>query len=75
MPECNLLKKCPFFSDQLKNMPAASDTMKKLDCHWNFAKCARYVVAIATGRKKVPPDLFPGDSRRASNLLMQHNNK
>jgi len=73
MSECNLLEKCLFFNDKLKSMPAASDTMKKLYCRWNFAKCARYKVAIAIGRKEVPPDLFPGDSQRANNMLLQYN--
>ena len=75
MSECNLLEKCPFFNDQLKNMPTASDTMKKLYCRWNFEKCARYKIAIVLGRKEVPRDLFPRDSRRADDILIQHNKK
>ena len=73
MADCELLEICPFFSDQLKNMPAASDTMKKIHCRWNFVKCARYKVAIVLGKKNVPFDLFPGDSRRAEDILIQQN--
>jgi hypothetical protein len=29
MADCEWLEICPFFNDKLKNMPAASDTMKK----------------------------------------------
>ncbi|MFC1837351.1 hypothetical protein ACFLYW_01555 [Thermodesulfobacteriota bacterium] len=75
MADCELLEKCLFFNDKLKNMPEASDMMKKIYCRWNFAKCARYKVAITLGRKDVPLDLFPGDSRRAENILIQHNKK
>jgi hypothetical protein len=44
MAKCVMLQKCLFFEDHLKNMPAASDTMKKIYCYWNIAKCARYKV-------------------------------
>ena len=60
MADCELLTKCPFFNDQLKNMSAASDMMKKIYCRWNFAKCARYRVAIALGRKKFHLTYFLG---------------
>ena len=75
MAHCELLEKCPFFNDQLQNMPAASNIMKKLYCRWIFAKCARYKVAIVLGKKNVPSDLFPGDSRRAEDILIQENKK
>lgn len=75
MSDCELLEKCLFFNDKLKNMPAATETMKKLYCRWHHVKCARYRVAIVLGRKKVPIDLFPGDSQRAEEILIQHNKK
>ena len=75
MADCKFLTKCPFFNDQLNNMPAASDMMKKIYWHWNFAKCARYRVVIVLGRKKVPSDLFPGDSRRADEIFIRDNKK
>ena len=75
MGNCELLTKCPFFNDQLKNMPNASDTMKKIYCRWNFVKCARYRVATVLGRKEVPLDLFPGDSHRVDEILIQHYKK
>jgi hypothetical protein len=72
MSDCELLAKCPFFNDQLKNMPTASATMKKIYCCWNFTICARYKVTTVLGRKKVPPDLLPKDFRRADEILIQH---
>jgi len=60
MADCKFLTKCPFFNDQLNNMPAASDMMKKIYWHWNFAKCARYRVVIVLGRKKFHPTCFLG---------------
>jgi hypothetical protein len=59
----------------LDNMPAASDTIKKIYCQWNYKKCARFRVASALGREKVPLDLFPGDAQRATNILIQHESR
>jgi hypothetical protein len=73
MAHCELLTICPFFSDQLKNMLAASNMMKRLYCRWIFAKCARYKVVIVLGKDKVSSDLFPGGSRRADEILIQEN--
>lgn len=75
MADCELLEKCLFFNDKLKNMPAASDTLKNIYCRWNFIKCARYKVAGVVGREKVPADLFPGDFRKATAFLMQYDKK
>ena len=75
MAHCELLTICPFFNDQLKNMPAASNMMKRLYCRWIFAKCARYKVVIVLGKNKVPSDLFPGDSRRAEEILIREKKK
>jgi len=75
MAHCELIENCPFFLDKLKNMPTAADSMKKIYCRWNYAKCARYMVAIALSIKKVPADLFPGDTRRAEDILIQHSKK
>ena len=75
MADCEMLVKCPFFKDQLNNMPAASNMIKKLYCRWIFNKCARHKVAIALGKEKVPSDLFPRDTRRANDILIKENKK
>ena len=75
MAHWELIEKCLFFKDKLKNMPSASEMMKKLYCRWNYAKCARYKVALVLGKENVPLDLFPGDTLRAENILIQDNKK
>ena len=75
MGNCELIEKCLFFNDQLKKMPNASDMMKNIYCRWNYKKCARYRVASALSSKEVPSDLFPSDSFRASQILIQHEKK
>ena len=32
MADCEKLKKCPFFSDQMANMPSVADLMKRTYC-------------------------------------------
>lgn len=73
MADCDFLALCPFFNDKMENMPSAADMMKKLYCKWNYSQCARYMVATALGREKIPADLFPSDASRAEILLIQHN--
>jgi hypothetical protein len=73
--DCELLEGCLFFNDKLKNLPKASDMMKKMYCKWHYAKCARYKIAIAMGKSAVPKDLFPGDHNRSSEILIQYDMK
>jgi len=75
MAECELLVECPFFNDKLKNMPSASDMMKKTYCKWNYIKCARYKIAMEMGKKAVPGNMFPGDTLRANEMLIQYDIK
>ena len=75
MSDCELLKGCLFFDDKLKNMLKASDMMKKMYCKWLYTKYARYKIAIAMGRNAVPKDLFPGDHKRSSEILIQYDMK
>jgi len=75
MTNCELLAECPFFNDKLKNMPTASDMMKKMYCKWHYTKCARFKVAITLGKKAVPADMFPGDTLRASEILIHYDIK
>ena len=71
MTDCEFLKECPFFHDKLKNMPTAADMMKKMYCKWHHTKCARYKIAITMGKSAVPNDMFPGDTLRADEILIQ----
>ena len=73
MPNCEYLEKCSFFNDKIQNMPSAADMVKEMYCKGNFKECARYMIFIALGKEKLPPDLFPNDMVKARVLLIQHN--
>ena len=72
---CNFIEICLFFNDELTENPLAVASMKKTYCKWNYAKCARYKVATVLGIKKMPSDLYPGDSLRAEEILGQQRKK
>jgi hypothetical protein len=67
MADCERIASCPFFSDELKTMPAVAMLMKETYCHSDKRSCARYKVASAG--KQVPKDLLPNDSTRAEQIL------
>ena len=67
--ECELLPTCIFFNDKMKNMPAMSELYKQQYCQGDKAACARYMVFSKLGRDKVPPDLFPNQTARATSIL------
>lgn len=71
MADCELLEKCIFFNDKMAGMPSMANIYKTRFCKGDFAPCARYRVAKALGREKVPPDLFPNQTERANALLAQ----
>ena len=73
--DCEFLKECMFFNDKLKNMPKASDVMKKMYCKWHYTKCARYKIASTLGKSALPEDMFPGDHGRATEMLLQYDMK
>lgn len=72
MERCELLDGCLFFNYHMKNMPTASEMMKKMYCLWHYEQCARYKVASVLGRKKIPADLFPYETLRAKTLLKKY---
>ena len=67
MADCEKLKKCPFFTGQMADMPSVADLMKKTYCLGDKTQCARYRVASAG--IVVPADLFPHDIERARDIL------
>lgn len=69
MAECEKLSACPFFNDKMDNMPAISDMLKKKYCLGDKTKCARYMVASALGKEKVPSDLYPNMIDRAKDII------
>lgn len=72
MSDCECLPKCPFFHDQMENMPAMSNIIKRQYCQDQrvaYSRCARHMIFERLGREKVPTDLFPVDVDRAKELL------
>lgn len=65
--ECEKLPKCPFFNNQLAEMPAVIGLLKQTYCLGDKTECARYLVSNAGAQ--VPSDLFPNDLSRARRLL------
>ena len=67
--DCDRLPKCPFFNDQMSQMPAVAGLLKKQFCQGAFADCARYRVGARLGAAGVPADLIPHDRERAETLV------
>lgn len=69
MAACELLPTCLFFNDRMAKMPHSAAHIKKIYCHSDNSKCARYVVYKALGRDRVPVDLFPNELLRAERII------
>lgn len=69
--DCEKLPKCIFFNDQMAQMPAVAELLKKQFCRGTFTECARFRVAAKLGAEKVPRDLFPQDQDGAARLLAE----
>jgi len=69
MAECELLKTCIFFNDQMEAMPAVANLMKNRYCKDDYAECARMKVVKAVGREKVPTDMFPNQDDYAQEVI------
>ena len=68
MEECELLKGCLFFNDKMDIEAGLGAMFKARYCKGNFQKCARYIVAKAQGRDKVPANLYPNMLEQAQKL-------
>lgn len=71
MAECPGTATCPFFTDNMANMPSTAGALKRMFCLGTFNRCARFIVKEALGKPAVPPDLMPADSARANRLLKE----
>lgn len=65
MGECEFIAGCPFFNGQLAGDPEKIETLKEKYCRTNNLNCARYMVANALGKEKMPTELFPDQKDRA----------
>jgi hypothetical protein len=72
MFECDIIKECPFYNDRMLNMPAFSNSMKKIFCHVDNSDCARHMIKETLGLMKIPHDLFPNESERAREIIKNH---
>ncbi|NPV02545.1 MAG: hypothetical protein HPY53_14315 [Brevinematales bacterium] len=72
MSDCDCLQGCPFFNDQMADMPSTADAMKGLYCQGDNACCARFMVFKALGKGKAPADLFPSQSDRAEEIIRNY---
>jgi len=69
LAQCPKLQRCPFFNNQMANMPSLAEIMKTRYCVNDHESCARFMLASAG--QAVPGDLFPNDGSRAKSLLGQ----
>jgi hypothetical protein len=69
MAKCELLERCPFFNEKMARMPRSAEIMKNMFCKGKYGECARYLVYKKYGSENVPKDLFPGEYKRARDLI------
>ena len=71
MSDCECLPKCVFFHDQMADMPATAESMKRRFCRGDSSGCARHMVFAGAGKEKVPADLYPNNVNRAQLILAE----
>lgn len=69
MADCKLLGGCIFFNDKMPMETGLGALFKKSYCQGDFQKCARFRVAEALGRERVPTDLYPNMFVEAETLI------
>ena len=71
MGECEFIEKCPFFHDLPADKPVEVEVLKKKYCRNNNLNCARYMIANAVGKEKMPPDLYPDEKVVAYEVITE----
>lgn len=69
MADCECLPTCPFFNDQMTEMPSMAQIIKDRYCKGSNVNCARHMVFRVLGRERVPADLYPSQVERAEEIL------
>jgi hypothetical protein len=69
MADCELLKGCLFFNDKMPMESGLGAMYKKKYCQGDNTDCARFMVAKALGREKVPLTLFPNMADEARAMI------
>lgn len=68
MADCELVATCPFFNDQMAEMPSMAGIIKERYCRGSSTLCARHMVFRSLGRAAVPKDLYPSQIERADEI-------
>ena len=71
MAECEFIDSCPFFQGKLAEKAVEVEELKEKYCRTNNLHCARYMVATAVGKDKVPPDLYPNETDVAYKIIAE----
>jgi PAS domain S-box-containing protein len=66
---CELAHTCPFFNDEMGEMPATASRMKEKYCWGEKQECARYLVFTTLGGGTVPKGLSPAQIDEAKALI------
>jgi len=69
MADCECLPTCIFFNDQMAEMPAMAEIIKKRYCRGSNIHCARHMVFRTLGKDAVPVDLYPSQTERAEEII------
>jgi hypothetical protein len=69
MIQCEFIKKCTFFADEMSDRPAYAAVIRKNYCESNPLSCARYLVWTKLGADKVPSSLWPNQMEKAKSLI------
>ncbi len=69
MADCELLKGCLFFNDKMPMESGLGAMFKKKYCQGENTDCARFMVAKALGREKVPVTMFPNMTDEARAMI------
>ena len=72
MADCELIKGCSFFNDELGNKPDSVEELKEKYCKTNNLNCARYMVANAIGKENMPSDLSPDEKVKAYMVIAEN---
>lgn len=67
--DCECLPTCPFFNDQMAEMPSMAEIIKQRYCRSSNVHCARHMVFRALGRPAIPRDLYPSQVERAEEII------
>lgn len=70
--DCEFLSSCPFFNDQMRDMPATAEIYKGRYCRGDKTLCARYMVKTGVGGEHVAQDLFPNQKERAEIIIRKN---